>query len=156
MTGLGDPYRLVPTRTQLPDWIPILTRNGHVAIPPCGLDEPVAWLVDADRGHGRDEAEPGAEHAGRIAAPAGADALTGAVAAALVLLIPAGEHGLRLFAISRGLEVVVLVLLMHAWRSASVLSGHQRVLSARFVIPCLRPGCCPALPGAADRAGPRR
>jgi uncharacterized membrane protein YgaE (UPF0421/DUF939 family) len=34
--------------------------------------------------------------------------------AALLLLIPASEHGLRLFAISRGLEVVALVLLMHA------------------------------------------
>ena len=42
-----------------------------------------------------------------------AGALIGAVAAALVLLIPAGEHGLRLFAVSRGLEVVALVLLMH-------------------------------------------
>jgi len=40
-------------------------------------------------------------------------ALIGAAAAALVLLIPASEHGLRLFAIDRGLEVVALVLLMH-------------------------------------------
>jgi hypothetical protein len=32
----------------------------------------------------------------------------------LLLLIPASEHGLRLFAISRGLEVVAFVLLMHA------------------------------------------
>jgi Fusaric acid resistance protein-like len=40
-------------------------------------------------------------------------ALIGAVAAALLLLIPASEHGLRLFAIDRGLEVVALVLLMH-------------------------------------------
>ena len=40
-------------------------------------------------------------------------ALIGAVAAALVLLIPASEHGLRLFAISRGLEVVAIVLFMH-------------------------------------------
>jgi uncharacterized membrane protein YccC len=41
-------------------------------------------------------------------------ALIGAVAAALLLLLPASEHGLRLFAIDRGLEVVALVLLMHA------------------------------------------
>ncbi len=41
-------------------------------------------------------------------------ALAGAIVAALLLLIPASEHGLRLFAISRGLEVVALVLLMHA------------------------------------------
>ena len=40
--------------------------------------------------------------------------MIGATAAALVLLIPASEHGLRLFAIDRGLEVVALVLLMHA------------------------------------------
>jgi len=42
-----------------------------------------------------------------------AGALIGAAAAALLLLIPASEHGLRLFAIDRGLEVVALVLLMH-------------------------------------------
>ncbi|WP_329361722.1 hypothetical protein OG896_01860 [Streptomyces sp. NBC_00669] len=30
-----------------------------------------------------------------------------------LLLVPAGEHGLRLFAVTRGLEVVALVLLMH-------------------------------------------
>jgi hypothetical protein len=40
-------------------------------------------------------------------------ALIGAAAAVLLLLIPASEHGLRLFAISRGLEVVALVLFMH-------------------------------------------
>jgi hypothetical protein len=42
-----------------------------------------------------------------------AGALIGAAAAALLLLIPASEHGLRLFAAERGLEVVALVLLMH-------------------------------------------
>jgi hypothetical protein len=42
-----------------------------------------------------------------------AGALIGAVVAALLLLIPASEHGLRLFAIDRGLEVVALVVLMH-------------------------------------------
>jgi fusaric acid resistance family protein len=40
-------------------------------------------------------------------------ALIGAVAAALVLLIPASEHGLRLFAVDRGLEVVALVILIN-------------------------------------------
>lgn len=40
-------------------------------------------------------------------------ALIGAAAAALLLLIPANEHGLRLVAIDHGLEVVALVLLMH-------------------------------------------
>jgi Fusaric acid resistance protein-like len=42
-----------------------------------------------------------------------AGALIGAVAAALLLLLAVAEHGLRLFAIERGLEVVALVLLMH-------------------------------------------
>jgi uncharacterized membrane protein YccC len=41
-------------------------------------------------------------------------ALIGAVAAGLLLLIPANEHGLRLFSIDRGLEVVAIVLIMHA------------------------------------------
>jgi uncharacterized membrane protein YccC len=43
-----------------------------------------------------------------------AGALIGAGAAALLLLIPAGEHGRDLFAVTRGLEVVALVLLVHA------------------------------------------
>ena len=37
-----------------------------------------------------------------------------AAAAALLLLIPANEHGLRLLAITHGLEVVAIVLFMHA------------------------------------------
>src|SRR5262249_31361903 len=41
-------------------------------------------------------------------------ALAGAVAAALLLLIPAGEHGLGRLPAERGLEVVALVLFMHA------------------------------------------
>ncbi|WP_381802701.1 FUSC family protein [Streptomyces niveus] len=40
-------------------------------------------------------------------------AAIGAVAAALLLLVPASETGLRLFAVERGFEVVALVLLMH-------------------------------------------
>lgn len=40
-------------------------------------------------------------------------ALLGAVAAALLLLLPTSEQGLRLFAVTHGLEVVALVLLMH-------------------------------------------
>ena len=42
-----------------------------------------------------------------------AGALIGAAAAMLLLLIPASEHGLRLFAITLGLEVVAIVLIMH-------------------------------------------
>ncbi|WP_272918614.1 FUSC family protein [Streptomyces sp. HUCO-GS316] len=41
-----------------------------------------------------------------------AGALIGAAVAAVLLLVPASEHGLRLFAVQRGLEVVALVLLM--------------------------------------------
>jgi Fusaric acid resistance protein-like len=48
-----------------------------------------------------------------IASQRVAGALIGAVAAALLLLIPASESGLRLFSIERGLEVVALVFLMH-------------------------------------------
>jgi hypothetical protein len=43
-----------------------------------------------------------------------AGALIGGVAAGLLLLIPANEHGFRLFQIDRGLEVVAIVMLMHA------------------------------------------
>jgi hypothetical protein len=42
-----------------------------------------------------------------------AGTLTGAAAAVLLLLIPASEHGLRLFAITLGLEVVAIVFFMH-------------------------------------------
>ncbi|MFE0458813.1 FUSC family protein [Kitasatospora sp. NPDC058965] len=43
-----------------------------------------------------------------------AGAFIGAVAAALLLLLPASETGFRLFAMTRGLEVVALVLFVHA------------------------------------------
>ena len=43
-----------------------------------------------------------------------AGALIGAAAAMLVLLIPASEHGLTLLSITIGLEVVAIVLIMHA------------------------------------------
>ena len=43
-----------------------------------------------------------------------AGALIGAAAAALLLLIPANEHGSHLVAITHGLQVVALVLFMHA------------------------------------------
>ena len=42
-----------------------------------------------------------------------AGTVIGAAAAVLLLLIPASEHGLRLFSITLGLEVVAIVLLMH-------------------------------------------
>ncbi|GAA1246521.1 hypothetical protein GCM10009665_41840 [Kitasatospora nipponensis] len=57
--------------------------------------------------------KPSLEQNTLVAAQRLAGALIGAVAAALILLVPASEHGLRLFAVDRGLEVVALVLLMH-------------------------------------------
>ena len=57
--------------------------------------------------------KPSLEQATLVAMQRLAGALIGATAAALLLLIPANEHGIRLFAIDRGLEVVALVLLMH-------------------------------------------
>ncbi|WP_229847705.1 FUSC family protein [Kitasatospora griseola] len=57
--------------------------------------------------------KPSLEQTTLVAAQRLAGALIGAVSAALLLLIPADEHGLRLFAVTRGLEVVALVLLMH-------------------------------------------
>jgi uncharacterized membrane protein YccC len=57
--------------------------------------------------------KPSLEQATLIGAQRLAGALLGAVAAALLLLVPASEHGLKLFTVTRGLEVVALVLLMH-------------------------------------------
>ena len=58
--------------------------------------------------------KPSLEQATLIAAQRIAGALIGAAAAALLLLlIPANETGSRLFAITLGLEVVALVLLLH-------------------------------------------
>jgi Fusaric acid resistance protein-like len=57
--------------------------------------------------------KPSLEQSTLTAAQRVAGALIGGVAAGLLLLIPANEHGLRLFAIDRGLEVVALVLLIH-------------------------------------------
>ncbi len=57
--------------------------------------------------------KPDLRQATLVSAQRVAGALIGAVAAALLLLLPIGEHGLRLFAVERGLEVVALVLLMH-------------------------------------------
>ncbi|MFD3924170.1 FUSC family protein [Streptomyces sp. NPDC058595] len=58
--------------------------------------------------------KPSLEQGALVSAQRLAGALIGAIAAALLLLIPAGEHGLKLLAVTRGLEVVALVLLMHA------------------------------------------
>ena len=57
--------------------------------------------------------KPSLQQTTLVAAQRLAGALIGAAAAALLLLVPASEHGLRLFAVERGLEVVALILLMH-------------------------------------------
>jgi hypothetical protein len=58
--------------------------------------------------------KPSLEQATLVGVQRVAGALIGAAAAALLLLIPANEHGLRLLSITHGLEVVALVLFMHA------------------------------------------
>ena len=58
--------------------------------------------------------KPSLEQTTIVAAQRVSGALIGAAAAVLLLLIPANEHGLRLLSITFGLEVVALVLLMHA------------------------------------------
>jgi hypothetical protein len=57
---------------------------------------------------------PSLEGATVVALQRLAGALIGAAAAVLLLLIPANEHGLRLLSITFGLEVVAIVILMHA------------------------------------------
>jgi hypothetical protein len=58
--------------------------------------------------------KPSLEQTTLVAVQRLAGALIGAAAAALLLLIPANEHGLRFLSITFGLEVVAIVLLMHA------------------------------------------
>ena len=57
--------------------------------------------------------KPSLEQTSLVASQRLSGAAIGAVAAALLLLIPTSEHGLRLFAVTRGLEVVALVLFVH-------------------------------------------
>lgn len=57
--------------------------------------------------------KPSLEQAMLVAAQRLVGAAIGAAAATLLLLIPAGEHGLKLFAVKHGLEMVALVLFMH-------------------------------------------
>lgn len=57
--------------------------------------------------------KPNLEQATLVAAQRLTGALIGAVAAALLLLVPASEHGLRLFAVEHGLQMVALVLFVH-------------------------------------------
>jgi uncharacterized membrane protein YgaE (UPF0421/DUF939 family) len=57
--------------------------------------------------------KPSLEQTMLVAVQRLADALIGAAAAVLLLLIPASEHGLKLLAITNGLAFVALVLFMH-------------------------------------------
>jgi uncharacterized membrane protein YccC len=58
--------------------------------------------------------KPGLAQSTLIAVQRLAGALIGAGAAALLLLIPVHEHGANLLAITHGLEMVAIVLFMHA------------------------------------------
>jgi hypothetical protein len=58
--------------------------------------------------------KPSLEQAALVSVQRIAGALIGAAAGMLLLLIPADEHGLRLLAVTHGLEVIALVLFMHA------------------------------------------
>ena len=57
--------------------------------------------------------KPSLEQTTLVAAQRLAGALIGAAAAVLLLLVPASEHGLKLFAVERALEIVAIILLMH-------------------------------------------
>ena len=58
--------------------------------------------------------KPSLEQSTVIAVQRLSGALIGAAAAALLLLIPASEHGLRLLLVESGFAAVALVILMHA------------------------------------------
>jgi hypothetical protein len=70
-----------------------------------GLWLPIATIVAM---------KPSLQQSTVVAAQRVIGALLGAVAAGLLLLIPADVHGINLFSITRGLEVVAIVLIMHA------------------------------------------
>jgi hypothetical protein len=90
--------------------------GGSVAIA-FGLDlSHAAWLPIA----AIVAMKPSLQQSTLVAVQRLAGALIGALVAMLLLLIPANEHGLRLFAIDRGLEVVAIVLFMHAVAIISV------------------------------------
>ena len=57
--------------------------------------------------------KPSLEQSTLVALQRLAGALIGAVAAALLLLVPTSEHGLKYFAVLRGLEMIALIVLMH-------------------------------------------
>jgi hypothetical protein len=58
--------------------------------------------------------KPALDQTALVGAQRVAGALIGAAASALLLLIPAAEHGLKLFTIDLGFQTVAIILLMHA------------------------------------------
>lgn len=83
---------------------------GSVAIA-FGLDlSHAAWLPIATLV----AMKPSLEQTTLVAVQRLVGALIGALAAALLLLLPTNQHGLRLFEITRALEVVTIVLFLHA------------------------------------------
>ena len=99
--------------------------------------------------------KPSLEQTTLVAAQRLAGALIGAAAAALLLLIPASEHGLRLFAITLGLEVVALVLFMHAaairfWNYALYCAAIAAAVLILLDLPQPSNYGCRGLPGALD------
>ncbi|MET8097463.1 FUSC family protein [Streptomyces sp. NPDC005236] len=76
--------------------------------------------------------KPSLEQATVVGAQRLTGALIGAAVATLLLSVPPGEHGIRLFAVERGLEVVALVLFAHGagirfwsrtYRTAAIAAG---------------------------------
>jgi uncharacterized membrane protein YgaE (UPF0421/DUF939 family) len=67
-----------------------------------------------------------------------AGALIGAAAAVLLLLIPASEHGLRLLSVTIGLEVVAIVLIMHA---VAIRLWNYALYAAAIAAAVLIPSC---------------
>ena len=99
--------------------------------------------------------KPSLEQATLVSAQRLTGAPIGAAAAMLLLLVPASEHGLRLFAVTRGLEVVALVLIMHgvAIRSCelrALLCGHRRGSADPAGPSAALRLCRRGLPGAVD------
>jgi hypothetical protein len=77
---------------------------------------------------------PSLEQGTLIAAQRVVGALIGAVAAGLLLLIPAHEHGARLLTVDQGLEIVAIVLLMHAAAIRFVNYTHYTAAVAAAVL----------------------
>jgi hypothetical protein len=70
-----------------------------------GIWMPIAALVAM---------KPALDQTALVGAQRVAGALIGAAAAALLLLIPAAEHGLKLLTVDLGFQTVAIILLMHA------------------------------------------